>query len=98
MTSRVKRTVSGLALAACLLAGGAQAQTLKSGHPYLTFSDRHVSQFKARVAEDPEARAAWTKARADADAALTRKPANDRELNAALMGLSLTYRMTGERK
>ncbi|WP_133244794.1 heparinase II/III domain-containing protein [Caulobacter radicis] len=98
MKSRAKRMVSGLALASCLLAGAAGAQTLKSGHPYLTFSDVHVSQFKARVAEDPDAKAAWAKARADADTALTRKPANDRELNAALMGLSLTYRMTGERK
>lgn len=90
--------VSALALAACLLGATAQAQTLKSGHPYLTFSDRHVAQFKARVADDPKAKAAWTQAQADADQALTRKPANDRELNAALLDLSLSYRMTGERK
>jgi hypothetical protein len=91
--------VSCLALmAAVLLGGAAQAQTLRGGHPYLTFSDRHVAQFKQRVAEDPKARDAWTKTRAEADAVLVKKPANDRELNAALMRLALTYRMTGERK
>jgi hypothetical protein len=92
------RRVSALALAACLVGGAAHAQTLRSGHPYLTFSDKHVAQFKARVAEDADAKAAWTHARGQADEALTRKPANDRELNAALMDLSLTYRMTGERR
>ncbi|UAL12349.1 heparinase II/III family protein [Caulobacter segnis] len=91
--------VSCLALmAAAVLGGTAQAQTLRGGHPYLTFSDKHVAQFKQRVAEDAKARDAWTKTRADADAVLAKKPANDRELNAALMDLSLTYRMTGERK
>ncbi len=96
----MKSLVSGLALAACLLSASTQvqAQTLRSGHPYLTFGDRHVAQFKQRVAEDPKAKDAWTHVRADADAVLVKKPANDRELNAALMGLSLTYRMTGERK
>lgn len=94
----MKSLVSGLALAACLLTAPAQAQTLRSGHPYLTFSDKHVAQFKQRVAEDGRARDAWTRARGDADMALARKPGNDRELNAALMDLSLTYRMTGERK
>jgi len=94
----VKSLVSGLAVAACLLTAPAQAQTLRSGHPYLTFSDRHVAQFKQRVAEDSQAREAWTKTRADAEAALVKKPGNDRELNAALMDLSLAYRMTGERK
>jgi hypothetical protein len=92
------RRVSGLILAACLVGGAAQAQTLRSGHPYLAFSDRHVAQFRTRVAEDPDARAAWTRAHGRADEALTRKPANDRELNAALMDLALTYRMTGERR
>ena len=94
----MKSLVSGLAVAACLLTAPAQAQTLRSGHPYLTFSDRHVAQFKQRVAEDSQAREAWTKTRADAEAALVKKPGNDRELNAALMDLSLAYRMTGERK
>jgi hypothetical protein len=92
------RRVSCLALAACLIGGAAHAQTLRSGHPYLSFSDRHVAQFKSRVAEDADAKAAWTHAHAQADEALTRKPANDRELNAALMDLSLAYRMTGERR
>lgn len=96
MTRRAR--ISCLALAAALLAGTAQAQTLRSGHPYLTFSDRHVTEFKARVAEDAGAGEAWTRSRAEAEQALARKPANDRELNAALMDLSLAYRMTGERK
>lgn len=90
--------VSCLALAAYLLAARAGAQTLRSGHPYLTFSDKHVAQFKQRVAEDPKAKAVWAQAHADADAVLVKKPANDRELNAGLMDLSLAYRMTGERK
>lgn len=94
----MKSLVSGLALAACLLTAPAQAQTLRSGHPYLTFSDKHVAQFKIRVAEDAKAREAWTATRTRADAVLAKKPGNDRELNAALMDLSLTYRMTGERK
>ncbi|HWU81752.1 MAG TPA: heparinase II/III family protein [Caulobacter sp.] len=97
MKSRAK-TVACLALAISLLGGTAECQTLRGGHPYLTFSDKHVAQFKARVGEDAGAKAAWSRARAKADEALTRKPANDRELNAALMGLSLTYRMTGERR
>ncbi|MET3665696.1 heparinase II/III family protein [Caulobacter sp. 1776] len=97
MKIRAKRAAC-LVLTACLLGASAQAQTLRGGHPYLTFSDKHVSQFKARVGEDAGAKAAWGRARAKADEALTRKPANDRELNTALMGLSLTYRMTGERK
>lgn len=93
-----KWTVSALVLAACLAAGATQAQTLRSGHPYLTFSDKHVSQFKQRIAEDPKAKEAWAKVRAEADEALTKKPGNDRQLNAALLDLSLSYRMTGERK
>ncbi|HWU12701.1 MAG TPA: heparinase II/III family protein [Caulobacter sp.] len=98
MVRGVMRRVSSLALAACLIGGAAQAQTLRSDHPYLAFSDRHVAQFRARVAEDPDAKAAWTHAHGQADEALTRKPANDRELNAALMDLALAYRMTGERR
>lgn len=94
----MKSLVSGLALAACLLTAPAQAQTLRSGHPYLTFSDKHVAQFKQRIAEDPKAKDAWSAARGRADAVLAKKPGNDRELNTALMDLSLTYRMTGERK
>jgi hypothetical protein len=96
--SLLKVSSLALALAACLLAAPTQAQTLRTSHPYLTFSDRHVAQFKARVADDAKARDAWTKAHADADRLLVGKPANDRELNAALMTLSLTYRMTGERQ
>ncbi len=92
------KTVAVLALAMSLLGGTAECQTLRGGHPYLTFSDKHVAQFKARIGEDADAKAAWSRARTKADEALTRKPANDRELNAALMGLSLTYRMTGERR
>jgi hypothetical protein len=92
------KTVAGMALAMSLLGGTAECQTLRGGHPYLTFSDKHVAQFKARVGEDADAKAAWSRARAKADEALTRKPANDRELNAALMDLSLAYRMTGERR
>jgi hypothetical protein len=92
------KTVACLALAISLLGGTAECQTLRGGHPYLTFSDKHVKQFKARVGEDADAKAAWSRARAKADEALTRKPANDRELNAALMDLSLAYRMTGERR
>lgn len=95
--SRAK-TVACLALAISLLGGTAECQTLRGGHPYLTFSDKHVTQFKARVVEDADAKAAWSRARAKADEALTRKPANDRELNAALMDLSLAYRMTGEHR
>ena len=98
MVRGVMRRVSGLALAACLIGGAAHGQTLRSGHPYLAFSDRHVAQFRARVAEDPDAKAAWARAHDQADEALTRKPANDRELNAALMDLALAYRMTGERR
>lgn len=94
----VMRRVSGLVLTACLIGGAAQAQTLRSGHPYLAFSDHHVAQFRSRVAEDPDAKAAWTRAHGRADEALTRKPASDRELNAALMDLALAYRMTGERR
>jgi hypothetical protein len=95
--SRAK-TVACLALAISLLGGTAECQTLRGGHPYLAFSDKHVAQFKARVGDDGDAKAAWSRARAKADEALTRKPANDRELNAALMDLSLTYRMTGEHR
>ena len=94
----MKSSVPGLALAACLLAAPTQAQTLRSGHPYLTFSDKHVAQFKQRLAEDPKANEAWSAVRGRADAVLAKKPPNDRELNAALLDLSLTYRMTGERK
>jgi hypothetical protein len=95
--SRLK-SVSGLVLAACLAVGSAHAQTLRSGHPYLTFSDKHVAQFKARVGEDADAKAAWGAAKTSADEALAKKPTNDRELNDALMALSLTYRVTGERR
>jgi hypothetical protein len=42
----VKSLISGLALAACLLTMSAQAETLCSSHPYLTFSDKHVAQFR----------------------------------------------------
>ena len=98
LVSGLMRRVSSLALAACLIGGAAHAQTLRSGHPYLTFSDKHVAQFKSRLAEDTDAKAAWARTRGRADEALTHKPANDRELNAALMDLSLTYRMTGERR
>lgn len=94
----MKSLVSGLALAACLLTAPAQAQSLRSGHPYLTFSDKHVIQFKQRITEDTKANDAWIATRGRADALLAKKPGNDRELNAALMDLSLTYRMTGERK
>jgi hypothetical protein len=98
VTNGAKWRVSILALAVGLWCGATQAQTLRTGHPYLTFSDKHVAQFKARVADDANAKAAWTRARGQADDALARKPANDRELSGALMALSLSYRMTGERR
>jgi hypothetical protein len=63
VTNGAKWRVSILALAVGLWCGATQAQTLRTGHPYLTFSDKHVAQFKARVADDANAKAAWTRAR-----------------------------------
>ncbi|MGH1559326.1 hypothetical protein ACRAWD_19930 [Caulobacter segnis] len=92
--------VSCLALmAAAVLGGAAQEPDPARGPPVPDLQRQARRPVQAGGwPGDPKAGEAWAKTRADADAVLAKKPANDRALNAALMDLALTYRMTGERK
>lgn len=88
--------LSAMVLALASASPAAAMAAPQADGPVLAFRDANIARARKLSAEDPVAQARWAALRARADAALAKPPTGERQIDAALEALALSYRMTGE--
>lgn len=89
---------SAFAAAALLLSTAPLLPQAARAEATLAFNPANIARVKAMIATDTQARGRWQALRAIADKALTASPKGERDIDAALEALALSYQVTHETK